>query len=308
LAAASFVLATGETLYVTASQSVVPRIVSRAPDRLQRANSWLVSAQIVLRDFMGRPVGGALFGVVAWLPVLLNAVSAGLGALLIARIRGVAPRPRTDTNRRSLPREVADGMRWLWRHRVLRTLALATCVNNLAFAGWTVILVLLLQDRFDVSGLGFGAMTACLGVGGLVGSFGAPRLSRRIGMAAVLFAAMLGEGLATAVLGLAPVWPLAVAMLLTIGGCAIGWNVVSVSLRQSIVPDDLLGRVNSAYRFLAVAGAPIGAAVGGVLARWQGLSAPFLVGALLIVVAAVGIAAVVTPRAVEAAQSGAEHR
>lgn len=221
------------------------------------------------------------------------------------RIRGAESRPRAAAQRRPLLREVADGRRWLWRHRLLRTLALAVCVDNLAFTAWTVVLVLMLQHRFDVNGLG--AMTACLGVGGIVGGFGIPRLSRRFGMAALLVMAMLGEGLATAVLGLASVWPLAVAMLFAIGGCAIGWNVVSVSLRQSIVPDDLLGRVNSAYRLLAVAGAPVGAAGGGLLARWQGLSAPFLVGALAIVLVAVGIATVVTPRAIEAAQSAAEH-
>lgn len=304
LVAVSFALASGETLYVTASQSIVPQIVSSAPDRLQRANSRLVSAQILTRDFVGRPLGGALFGVAAWLPVAGNAVSFGVAAALIARVRQGPVTPVAP--RRHVFVEVRDGMRWLWRHRLLRSLALMVGVDNFAFMLWNSVLVLMLQERFHLGGFGYGVLTACLGVGGITGSLGVVRLSRRAGLAATMIGAMALEGAATAVLGLAHDRVFAGAALAAVGAGAIGWNVVTVSLRQSIVPAALQGRVNGAYRLIAVVGAPVGAVVGGALASWRGLAAPFLVGAATVAVVAVVATTVVTRRVVEQAQEDAK--
>jgi predicted MFS family arabinose efflux permease len=83
------------------------------------------------------------------------------------------------------------------------------------------------------------------------------------------------------------------------------WNVVVVSLRQSIVPDLLVGRVNSAFQLLGMGMLPLGAALGGVLGRTLGLRAPFLIsGAAMLVTALVAIPTVTT-RAIEAARAEA---
>nr|WP_237509283.1 MFS transporter [Streptomyces sp. SID8382] len=304
LAAVSFALATGEILYTTASQSIVPQIVSRAPERLQRANSRLVSAQILLRDFVGRPLGGALYGVVAWLPPALNALSFGLASALIA---SVPSRPTAiATARTGLLADLREGMRWLWRHRLLRTLAFAVCIDNFAFMLWNSVLVLMLQDRFGLGGFGFGVMTACLGIGGIVGSLGVSWVSRRAGIAATMMGAMVLEGLATVVVGLTSERVVAGAMLFAVGAAAIGWNVVTVSLRQSLVPAGLQGRVNGTYRLVALAGAPAGAALGGLIGTWQGLRAPFLWSAAVVLLCALMAARVVNRRSVAEAEADVE--
>ena len=304
LVVVSFALATGETLYVTAAQSIVPQIVSSAPDRLQRANSRLISAQVLLRDLLGRPVGGALFGVAGWVPVAGNAVSFAVAAALIGRIRQrpvvpVAPR-------RHVLVEVRDGMRWLWRHRLLRSLALMVGIDNFAVMLWSAVLVLMVRERFHIDSFGYGVLTACLGIGGILGSFGVVHLSRRAGPAAAMIGAMALEAVATLVLGLTQNRVLAGVALAAVGAGAIGWNVISVSLRQSVVPAALQGRVNGAYRLIAVSGAPVGAAAGGALASWLGLAAPFLVGGVVIAVVAALGTTIVTRRAVEQAREEAE--
>lgn len=96
-----------------------------------------------------------------------------------------------------------------------------------------------------------------------------------------------------------------VACMVVTGATDVGWNVVTVSLRQSIVPDHLLGRVNSAYRLLGWGTMPIGAALGGVLATHFGLRAPFIVGGVVTFGLAVALAPIVRTGAIEAARAEA---
>jgi MFS family permease len=79
-------------------------------------------------------------------------------------------------------------------------------------------------------------------------------------------------------------WVVAAAMALS-GVTAVTWNVVTVSLRQTIIPDELLGRVNSVYRFMGWGAMPLGSILGGILGSLWGLRAPFLVAAVIMAIA-----------------------
>ena len=83
------------------------------------------------------------------------------------------------------------------------------------------------------------------------------------------------------------------------------WNVVTVSLRQAIVPDHMLGRINSVYRLLAWGTMPVGAALGGLLAKTIDLRAPFLIGGAVVLVLAFVTKPIVTTRNIEAARAAA---
>ncbi|HEY3722712.1 MAG TPA: hypothetical protein VGN59_05030 [Acidimicrobiia bacterium] len=100
--------------------------------------------------------------------------------------------------------------------------------------------------------------------------------------------------------------PIAVGVSLArFGALGVGWSVVTVSLRQAIVPDELLGRVNGAYRLVGLGTMPIGALLGGVLARTFGLRAPFIVGGVLCVLVGIGMIPWVNNRKVGAARAAA---
>ncbi|SOD91587.1 MFS transporter [Streptomyces sp. Ag109_G2-15] len=308
IVAVAFLIAAGEAFYGTAAQSILPQIVSRSSPRLQRANSRLSAVRIICKDFVGRPVGGALYAVSGWIPVLLNAVSYGIGSLLVAGIRQEQRRPqKAASGPSSLRGEIVEGARWLWGHRVLRTLALLVAVDNLVFSAWVGLLVLLAQDRFHVSGLGFGVLSGCIGAGALCGSLLATWLGTRFGAARVMTAVMLLEGLATLLLGVVGKAVLAGLLLAVVGCGAVTWNILTVSARQNIVPDYLAGRVNGAYRLLAGAAAPVGALIGGGVAQLVGVPYVLLGGGVItVVLALIGMRIVVDDSLRQATETG-EH-
>ncbi|SEG84480.1 Predicted arabinose efflux permease, MFS family [Actinacidiphila yanglinensis] len=287
IVAVAFLIAAGEAFYGTAAQSILPHLVSRSSPRLRRANSRLTATRILCKDFVGRPVGGALYAVAGWIPVLLNALSYATGSLLVAGIRQERHRPATGApGPRSLRAEIGEGARWLWDHRVLRTLALLVAVDNLVFSAWIGLLVLLAQDRFHVSGVGFGVLSGCIGAGALCGSLLASRLGTRFGAARVMTAVMLLEGVATLLLGVVRQAVVAALLLAVVGCAAVTWNILTVSARQNIVPEHLAGRVNGAYRLLAGAAAPVGALIGGAVASFTGIPQVLLGGGVITVLLA----------------------
>lgn len=300
----AFVLGVGETLFDNAAQSIVATLVRREPERLQRANARQYGTEILTNQFAGPPAGGFLFTVGRAAPFVADALSFAVSSVLIAGVRAgpAASRPATD-GRRRLTVEIAAGVRWLWRHRLLRTLGLMVGSMNLAFTAGEAVLVLFAQDILHAGPVGFGLLLLGGAAGGLVGSLVGTRLVRRlgdgpvlVGSAAVIAVAQLAVGLVS------EAW--AVGALFAVAGFAsLTWNVITVSLRQSIVPEQLLGRVNSVYRLLAWGTMPVGAAAGGLLASWLGLRAPFVLGGAALMLVPVLAARVVDSDAVAAARA-----
>src|SRR5581483_6234496 len=126
----AFLLGTGETLFDNAAQSFMPSIVAR--DRLEEANSRLYAVQISSQEFVGPPVGSLLFAAAMAAPFFLDAGSFVVAAALVLGIRSGRRTPAPDGRARSpLRTEIAEGLRWLWRHRLLRTLAIMLGIWNL---------------------------------------------------------------------------------------------------------------------------------------------------------------------------------
>jgi MFS family permease len=132
-----------------------------------------------------------------------------------------------------------------------------------------------------LSSAGFGVLFAAMAVGSIVGSFFVEPLERRFGRSRTLMLAAATFPL----LSLVPAVtadPVAVAAAFLVGSALnIGWNVITVSLRQRIVPDHLLGRVNAGYRLLAWGTMPLGAALGGFVGERFGLTTVFWTSAAL---------------------------
>lgn len=283
----SFALGVGEVLFDNAAQAIMPSVVHK--DQLQTANGRLYAVEEITNRFAGPPVGSFLFVAAATLPFVFDAVSFGIGALLIFAMAGSYAPPRTaSASPTKIRDDIAEGLRWLWRHRVLRTLAMMTGVSNLTHAATYAIFVLYALEVLNLSERGFGILMAVSAVGGLLGSLAGPRLARLFGDGRSFYVITISSALAEGVIGLTSnVIVVAVAMI-AFGMGAMWWNVIAVSLRQSIVPDRLIGRVNSFYRLLAWGTMPLGAIVGGVLAELFGLRAAyfFSAGGLLLLVVA----------------------
>jgi MFS family permease len=309
LAAAGFLLGAGETLFNTAAQAIVPAIASRDPQRLERANGRLQGAAIVGQQFIGPPTGGFLFSLAASLPFWLNAISFAVSSALLAAIPGrFRHQDQASKTTTTLRTEITEGLRWLLAHRLLRTIAIMVGVTNLLAGAWLAILVLFAKDELHITDAGYGLLLAAFAAGGTLGSLLAARLSHRFGTARILLAEVLLEGITTVALGLTSIGWVAGALLVALGFQVLVWNVVSASLRQSLLPDELIGRVVSAYHFISMGTGPLGALLGGVLGRMLGLRAPFLLTGLILVPMALLALPVVNTRTVQAARVEADAR
>jgi MFS family permease len=127
------------------------------------------------------------------------------------------------------------------------------------------VLVLFAQDVLHVTPLTFTFMGFGFAVGAIVGGYTAPWLSRRLGSGTCLALTLGSAVVIQTLVGLSSWWPLT-AVVFALGSLlGSSWNVITVSLRQTIIPPHLLGRVNSVYRFFAWGMIPIGALLGGVV-------------------------------------------
>lgn len=296
----AFALGTAETFFDTSAEAFTPRLV--AHDQLPSANGRLQGLEWVGGSFAGPPLGAALFAVSASLPFFLDAGSFVLAALLVAGIPGVfrSERP-TPTTIRS---DIADGLRWLWGQRVVRTLSLMAGTTNFFTFGIVSIFVLFAQDILGVPDAGYGILLAALGVGGLLGAVIAPRMVARIGSGTTLRVSVGVQIFAVGMMGWTSNAWVAGGLMATYGFLVTSWNVVSVSLRQGLTPDSVRGRVAGASRLLAWGSQPIGAVVGGVVAAGLGLQSPFFLGAAGLTLMLILTWNVISNESIESARAG----
>jgi MFS family permease len=196
------------------------------------------------------------------------------GAYSALRDNGGTPAPR-----RPLRQELAAGVPWLFRHRLLRLFTLVGGFYNMITIGQLAVLVLYAKQTLHTSDAGYGLLLSTVAVGSVGAGFVATRIATRTGAIGAAFGAMCVGELAYGAFGVAHTyWVVAVALAMT-GATSMIWNVQTVSLRQSLVPKALQGRVNGAHRLVLFGLQPLGALLGGwVAARW-GLRAPYLWGA-----------------------------
>ena len=162
--------------------------------------------------------------------------------------------------------EIGEGLRFLFGHRLLRVLAVMVGVSNLASSAAFSVFVLyaVSPGPIGLDEVGFGLLMTGLAIGNVLGTLIVEPLERRLGRANLLAFSMSGFILTVLIPGLTTSAPIIAVVWILGGFIGIGWNVVTVSLRQRIVPDRLLGRVNASYRLLAWGTMPIGAALGGL--------------------------------------------
>jgi MFS family permease len=276
---AALLLGTAETIFDTTSQSILPDIVDRQD--LSRANSRLYAAQLVMNEFAGAPLAGALVSLGAVAALATPAALYGLTAAGLLFVAG-SFRPATASTFR-LDRDIVEGVRYLWRHPLLRRLALLVAVSNLSYsAAWSMVVLYVVEPGpVGLNGFGFGVLVSMLALGSVAGSLVVEALQRWTGRAKLLLLGMLGNVL---VVGTPFVTEDAFwigAAFLVGGATNMWWNVITVSLRQSIVPGHLLGRVNASYRMLAAGALPLGAALGGLVGELATVRAVFGFAAVL---------------------------
>jgi MFS family permease len=278
--AVAALLASAEAVVDSSSMALVPATVDRRD--LEGAGGRLTSTELLTNDLVGPPLGGLLFGLAVAAPFGIDALTFAGAALLMSFMAGSYRSGAVPVEGSALRGEIADGFRWLWNDPLLRRLAtISTALGTASYIGNTV-LVLFARETLGLSPFGYGLLLVPGALGGIAGSLLAPRL-RRYPLRLALAGAVLGSGVTTWIMSSVSS-PIAVSLLAAGSlGFVMIWNVLTVALRQRVIPNERLGRVGASYRFLVFLGMPFGALLGGLLASRFGVrEAIFVSGSALV--------------------------
>lgn len=273
--AVAFLGPTIGTFFDAAVFGAIPTLVGRA--RIGQANSYVWSVQGVGEVVIPSVVGVALAVVH---PASLLAFDALSFLASAALVRGIGRALQDDSRERSplglrqVRTDIGEGLRYLWGHPGVRTMTLIGFTQCLSGGGFVALMVVWADRQLDVGtqGLRFGLVYGAWAVGGLVASVSLPRLLRgttpeRVTLAALPLSVALGL--------LTPVWSTWWLGALSLFAWSVGYTLVainSISYRQQVTPEHMLGRVNTAGRMLAWGmGWTGGAFLAGVLSSVLGL-------------------------------------
>ncbi|MEJ6391081.1 MFS transporter [Gymnodinialimonas ulvae] len=302
LSALAFLMGTAEVFRDNAAQTALPTVVSK--DRLEEANGQIWSVEQVMGQFVGPPLAGVLIAVAVPAPFIFEALGFALAAWAVWAI--AFPAREVAMQRDSFWRELRAGWTWIRQHRVILQLALILGGLNAAHMAGFTVLVLYSQEVLGLDAIGHGLLLTAGAAGGVAGGLLCPALARRLGAERALWIALALMPVPFIGLYLFSSVPLALMLLFLETFVAVLWNVVTVSYRQRAIPDALLGRVNSIYRFFGWGMMPIGALAGGwimalaepSLGREDALRLVFLVGAgALVALFLYGLARLRLPKA-----------
>jgi MFS family permease len=281
LYAAALLLGLGETLVDTALTSIVPSVVSK--ERLTWANARLTAAQTVTNTFIGPPLAGFLAGLgfaIATGSSTLMYMLAGFALFVMHGSFRVSS--QTDAPPKGW-RYVTEGLRFLWKDRIIRDLTLFTASMKLFWSGWGALIVLyaVKPGPMGLSEFEYGIFLTAMAIGGLLGSVLCEYLQKTLGTRNALALDFVGTILLVGIPALTTN-PFAVGVAAFLAGMgATVWVILVASTRQRLVPADLLGRVYSASRFISWGIGPIGALLAGFVAEAWGIRTMFAIGGVV---------------------------
>ena len=272
----AFLLGTCETLHVNAAQGLIPAIVK--PEDLLEANARFASGQIVAAQFIGPPLGVAMFNASMSLPFLADAATFAGSAALVARVpdeHAVEP-PTTK-----ILQDIKEGIRYTIETVSLRRLTEILMVVNFFYFAANSLLVLYNEDLLGGNKVTFTALSIGAASGTVISRFFLDKITTKLGKTRTLQVSLWAWAIAT--IGLAVAWEpiLAIVMHLVLGLGSGWWIALNTTLRQQITPTRMLGRMNAVSRTVTWGIVPFGALFGGIAARLFGLRGPFIISAIV---------------------------
>ena len=287
---------TASVVNVAAAMSFLPRLVQA--QHLQPAHARIDGADAVAST-AGPALGGLLVTAVgAPLAVLVDSLTYLYSALTLRGIDVEEPAPRAGVTARGLLREVADGVRWVYRGSGLFALALSTHAWFVGNAVVGVVLAPYVLRTLDLTAFQFGLVGAAGGVGAVLGATVTTWVGRRLGTGRTIIVCHLVTTLGVLALVFAgqKMAPAGTVAVLVVGqglyGLAMGMsNSHEMSYRQLVTPDELQARTNTTMRSLNRAVVVIIAPVAGILADVWGLRLMLVVAAVIFALVAAGLGA-----------------
>ena len=271
----AFSLALISLAFDVAITAVTPEL---AGGNLTRANA---AYQMVVQtaSLAGPALAGALIATLGGFQVLwLDALSFGGTFLVVLGLPSFQQQALSE-NARSVFGGLREGMRWLWQNRVIRVLSLQAMTGNFGFGMVSAVLLFYLRATLGLSAQLSGFDYAMLGLGGLLGSIAIVPLGQRF-RKGQLYPLILLFGMAGLLVMVSLSWWWAPGLGFgMVAACNVAWVVLSTSVRQTLIPGQLFGRVLSFSRILSTAAMPVGAIMGGLITQTYDPRVVFLLAA-----------------------------
>ncbi|NKN35374.1 MFS transporter [Agrobacterium sp. a22-2] len=295
-----------EVLRDNAAQTLMPAIVPAS--RLEAANGRLWSVEVMMNSLIGPPLAGLVLTVAVPLAFAFNGMGFAIAAALVMSIPGNFRPTRAEP--KHWVTEMREGAAFLWRNPLLRDLAIGLGVLNAAYLMMQIAMILYSQEVLGLSSTQYGLLLTAGAFGGILGGVLAERVVRLIGtgmaLRLTLVTALLQAVVMASIPHAAPIW----GAILMAEFTGMVWNTVTVTLRQRLVPQHLLGRVNSVYRFFAWGTMPLGLVVSGLsvklaephMPRAMALTTPFIIAAIILLLLVVLMWKRLSTQAIEGAR------
>jgi MFS family permease len=273
--AAMFLYGTAEVFADTTQQTLLPTLVQ--PADLGTGNQRMQGGFLAANQLLGPPLGALLFATGMVWPFGVQVVCVALAVVLVSRI--TAPPGTSFTNVRDadshVRKDIAEGLRWVWRHPPVRTLSIVILVFNITWAAPWGVLVKYSLDHLHMSEVGYGLLTTASAVGGVVGVLSYGWLERHVNLATLMRVCLTLEVLTHGAFALTTTGWVAIAIMFEFGVYAFVWGTLSTTVRQRAVPKEFQGRVASINMICVFGGLVVGQGIGGLIAEYWGLVAPW---------------------------------
>jgi MFS family permease len=269
-----------EVLVDTTSQSVLPQILDKS--NFERGNSRLQISEVIVAQFAGSPLSGFLYAISIALPFYFSTAGFVAAALLLALFpfqKDVNPVHEDDQGKERLGirGDIKFALNYLYQDKRILSIVLITTSIGFFYSISTAVAPLFILKELSVEPSLFGVVLAIQGVGALVGSIAAPAASKKFGRGRALGMNLVIASFMIVLTGIAPNVYVFVVISVVVGFTISVWNILLMSLYQSLIPSHLYGRIHGARRTIVWGLMPIGSVIGGVIAR-GGLRLPFIIG------------------------------
>lgn len=278
----AFVIGVCEVAADTTAQSLIPQILEEK--NFEKGNSRLQISETVIQGFVGAPLSGFIYAIAISLPFFINSLGFAISALLALSIPiKYLQDVRSDNAPKEKKNFIADmkfGIRYLYNEKVLRRLVVTTASIGVCYSMGTATMVLFIIEELELPKQLFGVILTIQGLGAIAGAFVAPRLSEKLGRSYVMTFGIVSSSVVLLLQGFSNNIYIFVA-LATFGGFAISqWNILLMATYQTVIPNELYGRIHGTRRTLVWGMMPIGSLLGGVLAHYS-LRLPMYVGGFI---------------------------
>ncbi len=272
---ASFLYGVAEVFADSAGGTLMPMIVEK-PD-LGGANQRMQGGFLLGNQLLGPPIGAFLFAAGHAWPFVAEVVAMLFALLLVSRMQlgAVAPEADATEPKEPLRTSIREGLAYIWRTPSIRTLALVILAFNVTFAAPWGVLVFYATEYLGMDAFQFGLLTTASAIGGIIAVLSFGWLDKKVSYALMMRVCLTSEVLMHLLFAINRSVYGAYAIMLFFGAYAFTWATVSTTLRQRIVPRELMGRVGAVMAVCVFGGLEIGWLLGGIIAELWGPTAPW---------------------------------